>query len=381
MTPRQGGRRAIAAAVMLLCLTPGDRARAQDRCPSAEACLARSFDRDWDRYLDVIQQTAADRKAAAELLGRARRLNRPDLVAQIQARQAVIEERWRFATAIGAALTSPRFESYLTARRDAASRAHAAAAEQARRETDLYRRLVRGSLGQAREGVIRDIAGYEREAVALRETFNRDAMISSVNAVKEAAEVVTESWTAIGAVLTKHGFSEGAAVTGTVPYVAALNAQIAAGHAAVEAVHGGLSVQEALRRDQHLEALFEATRAASSGALRMAELLAKMPDSPAKRAAMREAFGPVAARAAVYANVLAVGLDTTLTLSAVRRLQESEARQARVEASDAAWRARVDASARIAADAALREARASRQIENQRRVGAAYRRALDEAGR
>jgi hypothetical protein len=351
---------------------------ADEPCPSAEACLAKSFDRDWDRYYDVIQKTWADKKAVAELLQKAEKLNRPDILAQVKARQAAIEERWKFASAIGAALTTPRFQNFVIAQRDEAVKVHAAASMRSRKETDLYRRLARGSLGQEREGVLRDIQGYESEAKMLRETFHRDLMIVSLNAIKETPGAVAEQWTKIPEVLTKYGIEPTTAgVSANIVYVQVFDAQLAAGYAAFEAVHGGMTVEEATRRHQTLPALFEATRAASGGALRLAELVAKM---PASKDFMSEAFGPIALRAGIYANLLALGLDTTLTLSAVSRLKDSEARQARVEASDAVWRGRVDASTRIAADAAAREARANRQVENQRRVEALFRQIRQEGG-
>ena len=354
---------AMAAGALVLGVFAAD-VGAQDACPSAEACLDKSFDRNWTQYYSLIEQTWAEKKKVAELILRAEKIGRNDLVAQLKAEQARIDARWAFASGVARALTAPHFKTFIAAQRDLAVRRHAVERERTRKETDLYRRLVRGSIGPERNSVIGDITGYEREAYKLRKTFFSDTFIVSLSAVKEGAALATKAWTQLA----------------TLPYVQAMNAQIAAGAAATEAVHSGMHIEEVTRRHQYFPAMVEGVRSAATGTLRLAELAAAGPDNPVKEATMRKVLGPVAPRAATYANVLALGLDTLLIVKTVDRLKATEARQGQVETSDAHWRARVDTAARRVADAAAREARAVRQVENQRKVEALFQQIQQEGG-
>lgn len=371
---------AVATALVGAFLAP-PTAGAQERCASAEACLAKSFASHWTQYQDLIEKAWDDKKRVAELLRKATALGRADLVARLTEEQAKIEARWRFADAVAQALTAPHFRTFLERHRDEAARKHAAARARAQRETELYRRLVQSNIGPQRDSVIRDIASYEREAKELRKTFYRDGLLASASALKESADVVAHGWKEIATILSKSGLVEGSGIAGSVPYVEAVSALMSSGYAGFEAVHTGVGVADATARNRNFAALIEATRGASAATLRVAELLAASPASPAKQAAMREWIGVVGSRTVVWANVLALGLDTALTVNATRLLREAETRQVQVETSDAQWRARVEATARIARDAALRQERAQRQLDQQRDIAALYERIRAEGGR
>lgn len=362
--------RALAAALALAALVAGlwpGPARAQG-CQSAEQCLANGLERDWRQYRGVIEESWAAKKRIAAQLAKAQALARPDLLERIQAEQARVEERWRFAQALAGALTAPHFKEFLTRRHSDAATTRAAAAARLHKETDLYKRLVAGTLGPQRQGVIADIAGYEREAVHLRDMFCRDGMLASASWLKENAGAMARSWEKIAETLASHGLAQGAGIAGSLPYVQTMGQMSAVGYAGFEAVHAGTSVQEETQRNHDFRALAEATRGAAAASLRMVELVVEAPDNPAKRAAFREAFGAVGARAVTYANVMALGLDTALTVAAVGRLRDAEARQVQVETDDAAWRTRVEAAGRIARGAAAREARARQQLDRQRDI-------------
>jgi hypothetical protein len=351
---------------------------AEEPCPSSEACLSRSLDRDWNQYYSLIEQASADKKRIAGLLQRAQAANQPDLVAKLKTEQAKIEARWNFAESAARSLCSPRFKDFIVRQREEARKTHAAASERALKETKLYARLVKSTIGPERAGVIADISGYEKEAKELRETFYRDGLMVSLSTIKEASGLLSRNWADLSKLLDRNKFAGANAFAGAAPYVEAINAVVFSAQTGAEAVHAGMSVEEATRKHHNFEALLEASKGAASGTLRMAELLAATPDNPLKRAAMREAFGTAAGRAGIYTNLFAVGLDTSLTVATVQRLKQSEARQLRVETDDAHWRARVDAANRIAHDAAVREERAVRQIEHQRRVEALYRKIQEE---
>jgi len=363
-------------AVGLLTVHPQPLA-AEEACPSAEACLSRSLERNWTQYYAVIEQSWNEKKKLAEMLGRARALNRPDVVARIQAEQAKAEERWRYAESVARALSDPRYKSFLAQQQQKAARAHTAASTTAHKETDLYARLVKSTIGPERQGVIRDIAGYEREAKQLRETFFRDTFLVSLSAAKESAGLVSENLTKIAEQLKLYKFPEATAVGNAASYVFALNSVGVAGVAGVEAAASGMGTQEAYNKNRNWEAALEATRGAAGSVLRAAELLAQSPESA--RPVMSKAFGATATRVTIYANLLSVGLDTFLAYDAGWRLQDSEQRQVRVETDDAQWRARVDTANRIAHDAAAREERAARQLSQQQRIEALYQRIQRES--
>ena len=363
-------------AVGLLTVHPQPLA-AEEACPSAEACLSRSLERNWTQYYAVIEQSWNEKKKLADMLRRARALNRPDVVAQLQAEQAKAEERWRYAESVARALSDPRYKSFLAQQEQKAARAHTAASAAAHKETDLYARLVKSTIGPERQGVIRDIAGYEREAKQLRETFFRDTFLVSLSAAKESAGLVSENLTKIAEQLKLYRFPEATAVGNAASYVFALNSVGVAGVAGVEAAASGMGTQEAYNKNRNWEAALEATRGAAGSVLRAAELLAQSPESA--RPVMSKAFGATATRVTIYANLLSVGLDTFLAYDAGWRLQDSEQRQVRVETDDAQWRARVDTANRIARDAAAREERAARQLSQQQRIEALYQRIQRES--
>jgi hypothetical protein len=370
-------RRAPVALLVLLtagCLLPARPAAllAEEPCPSSEACLSKSLDRNWQQYYDLIEQAWADKQKAAALILRAQAAGRQDIVDAIKEKQVKIEERWAFADAVAHTLTSPFFKDYLERQREEAVRVRSAASENARKETDLYHRLEKSTIGPERDGVIRDISGYEKEGKELRETFYRDGFMVSLSTLKESSELLSSNWANMSKWLASYNLDESGAFKGAEPYVFAMNAVVFSAHSSAEAVHAGMGVQEASQKDHNFEALLEATRGVAGGTLHMAELLARSPTDPLKREAMEKAFGASAARAGIYTNVLAVGLDTVLTVAATDRLKQSEARQLHIETDDAHWRARVDTSGRIAHDAAMREDRANRQIEHQQQVEALY---------
>jgi hypothetical protein len=351
---------------------------AEDPCPSSESCLSRSLERDWDQYYKLIEQASADKKRIAGLLQRAQAANQPDLVAKLKTEQMKIETRWNFAESVARSLCSPSFKNFIVRRREEARKIHAAASEKALKETKLYTRLVKNTIGPERAGVIADISGYEKEAKELRETFYRDGLMVSLNTIKETSGLLSRNWENLSKSLFRYKLANADAFTGAAPYVEAVSAVVFSAQTGAEAVHAGMSVEEATRKNHNFDAFLAATKGAANSTLRMAELLAEAPDNPVKRSAMREAFGTAAGRAGIYTNLFAVGLDTALTVATVQRLKQSEARQLRIETDDASWRARVDAANRIAHDAALREDRAVRQIEHQRRVEELYRKIQEE---
>lgn len=354
--------------------------RAEEKCPSAEACLSKSLDRDWEQYYSVIERTAAERKKVAVLLSRAEALNKSADVAVLKAEQARIEERWRFAQAVGRALTEPRFKNFLASEKTEAVRLHAAARERARKETDLYRRLVKSTIGPERASVTSDIASYERESHELSKAFYRDAFVVSLNTVAKAGEIGAEHWTKLAEKVAKEKLPEAAAVAATAAYVEAMQTMATTGSVVGEAVHSGLSFDEAVKHHHRFEAFLEATKGTGQFALHVAELCAKSPDQIMRNPAMRESFGPLAARAGIWLNVVSLGLDTLLTVEAVDRLKAAEARQVQVETNDAHWRDRVDTAARAAGGTAARETRVARQIEHQQRLEALLKKIESEGG-
>lgn len=353
---------------------------AEEKCPSAEACLSKTLSRNWEQYYSVIDRTWEDRKQVAELLRKVEARGIDSDIAELKAEQAKIEERWQFAKAVGRALTEPRLKNFLAAQKDEATRLHAAAQERVQKETELYRRLLKSTLKPERDSVTRDIASYERESHELRKTFDGDRLMVSLNSLEKAGGLAADGWVSLSKYLTKANSAHAEAVAATIPYVKAMEPLLAGGVASAEAVHAGMSMEEAARKNNNFEALCEATRGAGQFTLHAAEYIAKAPQNTLKSQLMRDSFGPLAARAGIWLNVVALGLDTLLTVKAVDRLKDAETRQVQVETNDAHWRAKVDAAARAASDSAAREIRAANQIERQQRIEGLLMRIAKEGG-
>lgn len=368
---RRGVRTFLTVAALLL-QASASPLPAEEPCPSAEACLARSLDRNWEQYSGLIEQTWAERTKVAALLKRAEALGRTDLIDKLKGEQAKIQERWQFAEAVARTLTTPSFKGFLARQREEARRTHAVASLRAKKETELYRRLLKGTLGAERDSVLRDMGAYAQEAKELRKAFLKDGLMVSASAAKESVSMVRKELLEWSKAATSSGLAEGPELARAVPYLKAMEGLNKTAQAGFEAVHAGQGVEEATRKNQNFVALLEATKGASQNILHAAELLAKTPDNPLKASMMRNAFGPLAARTGLYANLLALGLDTALTLEAVHRLKQTEARQLVVEADDAHWRTRVEVAARAAGDAAARENRAIQQMDHQRRLEAMF---------
>src|SRR5713101_5943498 len=77
--------------VALFCLAMAASGVAQEACASAEACLAKAFDRDRNRYYELIDKTWSERKRVAVLLRQAELQNEPQLMAQLREAQGIIE--------------------------------------------------------------------------------------------------------------------------------------------------------------------------------------------------------------------------------------------------------------------------------------------------
>lgn len=368
----------VATAALLTLVAFQTPLLAEEDCPSAEACLSKSLENNWARYYSLIEQTWADKRKVTEQLRKAEVLNKADLVVRIKTEQAKIEERWRFAEAMARALTAPHFKDVLVSQHAEAGKVHAAARQRVQKETDLYRRLEKSTLGPERKSVIGDITGYEHEAKKLEETFYRDGLMVSLSWVKARSALFAEQYGHLANMLAQGEAGKHSIIITRASYVAALNALIISGHTGAEAVHAGHGVEEEIKNNHNFFALLEANKGASHAMLATAELIAEAPDNPLKQKLIGEAFGPIAARAGLYLNVLALGLDTGLTVATVERLKQAEARQLRVETDDAHWRARVDTAARAARDAAVREERAAQQIEQQRRVEALFKKIQED---
>lgn len=366
-----------AAFAVWFCVGPLFNTAAQD-CASAEACLAKSFERDWSQYHDLIDQTWAQRRQMAELLRTAQSTGQTGLIPMIKAEQEKIEASWRVARAIAVALSDPALRAQLATQHAEAEAIRDTARERLAKETDLYRRLLNSTIGPQRQGVQRDIKGYEQEARELRKQFMRDGFMTSVSLGNETAKATLMGWIKLSDVMTAHGVEGAKQVAATIPYVRSLNMLRSTQNAAYRDVQSGMTIEQARRQHKDFAAMAETTKTVGVTILRTADLIAAMPAGPIRDQLMSQVFGVWAAKASLSLNVISLGIDTWLTIKALDRLEAAEQRQQKVELDDAFWRKRVEVAGRVVRDATAREQRAAQTLEQQARVQALFARIRQE---
>lgn len=379
-------RKVLFGWVVVVCIFVADQTLAREAapgCPSAEACLSSSLERNWRQYQFQIENAWAEKAKVESLIDRARTLGRPDIVARLQDERDRVEANWTYAEAVGITLSSDRFEAYIRGQQ------HNAAAEtrflknRLARETELYRRLTNSTIGPGRAGVIQDIKSYEKELNDIAGEILDDSVglaFSSLSAGLDAyqAEAAQVAMTKVakaasGSKLNPVQAAKAAAV------VASVQALVKSGAVANRGIGTAKGIQAARDETKTVgsrKELLELYKFAATSAATTVELIASVPAAD-RRAVMSfsgsfQTFIKVFSKASVWIDFAILSLDSYRLVQTVNRFENALQRQEQVETTDAYWRNRVESVGAMYQQAQVREVRANRQIEHQQHIKAVF---------
>lgn len=334
-------------------------------CPS---CLEQALINNGEGTIKEIRTAWDQYRKAVEILKTVEAGGTEDQKRQARALFAKLAARWHDAERMAQAYSSQEFTTHLREWQEAMTSRVARGKERLARRTDLYRRLEQSILGPQRQGVIRDMLGYEKEAQDLEKMLRADVLslgINSVGAAVALAPGTTEWATRLG--LATPGGAGAAAIGSVETFFVKYKGQADIGSHVVGQIQNAAQFREARVADKRVDSYFVAVQAAGSAALFLAPRAAAALGTKISTGILLTAG---VAPAAISSS--AVLLDLYMLKQATQRFEAAEQRRASNEMIAQRWQQQIKLAGKELQRSQRRLDHLNKEIGYQRRIADLY---------
>jgi len=251
---------------------------------------------------------------------------------------AQVRAGWRPVERMAREYASPVFRTYLDNYHAYLSRQSDKTRAELHRETDLFRRLEKSTLGPQRQGVINDMLGFHTEAEQLKHEFYADLGLATITSLEKLYDNRVHS--AIQALEGSIGGSN------THLWSSSLLGVLISSQSGVPAVATTLETvmhtdefAKAREENSNIRSFAAAVHGASDASLNFVNML-----TTAKALELAPIAKAGAEKSAMYLHIVALGLDNAMIDKSFERLAQAEKRMRSVELSEFSWQQRIKVS-------------------------------------
>lgn len=279
-----------------------------------------------------------------------------------------VQAEWRPLEKMAREYASPSFKAYLDQYQTFLKRRVDQARARLHKETDLYRRLDKTTLGAQRRGLINDMLGFRKESEQLEHEFYGDLGLAAITSAEKTFEIGVER--AIKGVEASIGGDANRKL-----WSAALLGALKSGEASAPAVASTLETviharefQKAQEQNNRLRSFAAAVHAASDSGLAFINLLITT-----EAVTLRPLVKAGAQKSTMYLHIVALGLDNVMIDKSFERLAQAEERMRSVELSEHSWQQRIKISGEQLRRADRRLGFLNTEMAQQQRIAGLYR--------